>query len=307
MKVRLTRGIALLTILTAGFAIGLLYRSWDSQTSTWESGVLVQFGSTLLLFVPLAYLTYRIETGLDRVSTRQEEIATQQEETASDVHQLAEEVAQTQADLRLTREQLSEMVRERITENKSKDSALFKAVGEAPSQADVFNSLVRAMEMGVIPDQERRRCAAPLARPPPGSALRRPPGTGAPRRRVCRRSAGLIHRTGVPGQRIADSVKGLSRSGISAPNKRRAIGLGVVGSQTGLRLDRQDHLTQQRDQRLRLGSAVPVRNGQAEFAVKKRDLDTRDVIAQFPVRATLEGFRTGQQSRQSSTDRIPAG
>ena len=153
MKVRLTRGIALLTILTAGFAIGLLYRSWDSQTSTWESGVLVQFGSTLLLFVPLAYLTYRIEAGLERVSTRQEEIATQQEETASDVHQLAEEVAQTQADLRLTREQLSEMVRERITENKSKDSALFKAVGEAPSQADVFNSLVRAMEMGVIPDQ----------------------------------------------------------------------------------------------------------------------------------------------------------
>src|SRR4029077_5634959 len=29
-------------------------------------------------------------------------------------------------------------------------------------------------------DQERRRCAAPLARPSPGSAVERPPGTGAP-------------------------------------------------------------------------------------------------------------------------------
>jgi hypothetical protein len=50
-----------------------------------------------------------------------------QEETASDVARLTAEVAQPQADLRLTREELSEVVRERITENKSKDSALFKA------------------------------------------------------------------------------------------------------------------------------------------------------------------------------------
>lgn len=79
MKVRLTRGVTLLTLLTVAVAVGLLYRSWDSQTSTWESGVFVQFGSTLLLFVPLAVLTYSIETGLDRVSRRQDQIATRQE------------------------------------------------------------------------------------------------------------------------------------------------------------------------------------------------------------------------------------
>ena len=62
-------------------------------------------------------------------------------------------MADPQADLRLTREQLSEVVRERITEHKSKDSVLFKAVGEAPLQADVLNSLERANKMGVIPDQ----------------------------------------------------------------------------------------------------------------------------------------------------------
>jgi len=41
-------------------------------------------------------------------------------------------------------------------------------------------------------DQERRRCAAPLARPSPGSALRRPPGTGAPTPGSCGRSSQLI-------------------------------------------------------------------------------------------------------------------
>ena len=153
MKVRLTRGVTLLAALTVAGAIGLLYLSWDSQTSTWESELYLAFGSTLLLFVPLAILSHGIETGLDRVSERQDQIARRQEETASDVTRLTEEVAQTQADLRLTREQLSEVVRDRITANKRKDSELFKAVGEAPSQADVLNSLVRAKEMGIIPDQ----------------------------------------------------------------------------------------------------------------------------------------------------------
>lgn len=153
MKVRFTRGVALLGVLVVAAAAGLLYWSWDTQRSTWESVVLIGFGSALLLCVPLAILTYNIEAGLDRVSKGQDQISARQIETASTVARLAEEVAQTQADLRLTREELSEVVRERITENKSKDSALFKAVGEAPSQSDVLNSLVRAKEMRVIPDQ----------------------------------------------------------------------------------------------------------------------------------------------------------
>lgn len=153
MKVRLTRGITLLAALTVAVAVGLLYLSWDTQASAWASGLYLAFGSTLLLFVPLAILTHGIETGLDRVSERQDQIATRQEETASDVTRLTEEVAQTQADLRLTREQLSEVVRDRMTANKNKDLELFKTVGEAPSQADILNSLVRAKEMEIIPDQ----------------------------------------------------------------------------------------------------------------------------------------------------------
>ena len=153
MKIRLTRGVGLLAALIVAVAAGFLYLSWDSQRSTWESALFLAFGSTLLLFVPLAILTRSIETGLDRVSERQDEIATTQEETASDVARLAEEVAQTQADLRLTRDQLSEVVRDRITANKSRDSEFFKEIGETPSQDNVLNALVRAKQMGIISDQ----------------------------------------------------------------------------------------------------------------------------------------------------------
>ena len=153
MKIRMTRGVTLLAVLVVAIAVGFLYLSWDCQSSTWESGLFLAFGSTLLLFVPLAILTRSIESGLDRVTERQDQIAATQEETASDVARLTEEVAQTQTDLRLTRDQLSEVVRDRIASNRSKDSALFKAMGEAPSQPDILDSLVRAKELGIIPGQ----------------------------------------------------------------------------------------------------------------------------------------------------------
>jgi hypothetical protein len=132
---------------------GLLYWSWVSRTSTWWSGLLVQFGVTLFLFVPLVVIGHLIETRLDRVSEQQDQISTRQEETTSEVARLTEEVAQTQADLRQTREQLSEVVRDRVSAGRERDAALFKAVGEAPSQADVLKSLLRAREIGIIPDQ----------------------------------------------------------------------------------------------------------------------------------------------------------
>lgn len=152
MRVRLG-WVLTLAAVTVAVAGGLLYWSWASQTSTWESGVLVQFGSTLLLFVPLVIVGHGIETRIDAVRRQQDQISTRQEQTASDVTRLAGEVAQAQADLRLTREQLSTVVRERIAARKNRDSALFKAAGEAPAQADVLNSLLRAQEIGIIPDQ----------------------------------------------------------------------------------------------------------------------------------------------------------
>jgi hypothetical protein len=151
-KVR-RRGVTIAAVLIGAVAAGLLYWSWRSQTSTWESGLLVQLGATLLLFVPLAYVGHVIEARLTRVSEQQDQISTRQEQAASDVARLTGEVAQTQADLRQTREQLAEVVRERVTAGRDRDAALFKAVGEAPSQADVLKSLMRAQEIGIIPRQ----------------------------------------------------------------------------------------------------------------------------------------------------------
>jgi hypothetical protein len=153
VKIRLTRVVVALAALVLAIAAAFLYMSWDSQRSTWESGLFLAFGSTLFLSVPLVILTRSIETGLDQVTERQDRIAATQEETASDVARLTEEVAQAQADLRLTRDQLSEVDRDQITANKGRDSELFKSVGEAPSQAEVLNSLLRAKDMGIIPDQ----------------------------------------------------------------------------------------------------------------------------------------------------------
>jgi hypothetical protein len=153
VRLRLGWVLALVSGLIAAVAAGLLYWSWVSQASTWESGVLVALGAILLLFVPLAVLGHLIETRLDAVRSQQDQISTRQEQTASDVARLTEDVAQAQADLRLTREQLSEVVRERIAARKDRDSALFKTVGEVPSQTDVLSSLMRAKGMGIIPDR----------------------------------------------------------------------------------------------------------------------------------------------------------
>jgi chromosome segregation ATPase len=96
--------------------------------------------------VPLVIVGHVIETRVDSVRRQKDQISTRQEETASHVARLTEEVAQAQADLRLTREQLTEVVRERIAATKARDSALFKAVEQAPSQADGLSALVRAQK-----------------------------------------------------------------------------------------------------------------------------------------------------------------
>ena len=94
-----------------------------------------------------------IENRIESVSTKQDQISERQERARSDINRLTEEVAQTQADLQLTREQLSEVVRERLATAKDRDTSLFRAVGEAPLRADILDALIRAQEMGIIPDQ----------------------------------------------------------------------------------------------------------------------------------------------------------
>jgi len=129
---------------------GILVWSWVCQTSTWESGFLVQVGSTLVLAAPLVVVGRLIERRLDTVGTRQEQIAQGQQATASKVDQLSEDVARTQEDLRLTREQLRQVVRDRVAAQRAEDSARFGELGQRPSRDSVLDSLNRAHELNLI-------------------------------------------------------------------------------------------------------------------------------------------------------------
>lgn len=136
-------------VVTLG-AAGLLVWSWVCQTSTWESGFYLQVGSALVLAAPLVVAGRLIERRLDTVGTQQEQIVQGQQATEARVNQLSEDVAQAQEDLRLTREQLSQVVRDRVAAQRAEDSSRFEELGQKPSRDLVLESLDRARELNLI-------------------------------------------------------------------------------------------------------------------------------------------------------------
>ena len=76
---------------TAVVAVGaaLLGWSWFARTEGWLSGVLVNVGTTLLLFSPLLLAARQIENRLDDVRAKQVEIRERQDEAAASVAVLA--------------------------------------------------------------------------------------------------------------------------------------------------------------------------------------------------------------------------
>jgi hypothetical protein len=114
-------------------------------------------GTTVLLFVPLLLAGRGIERMLDSVHTaqklvtkQQSEIAERQDKTDSSVARLAEEVSRAQEELRLTREQLSEVVLDRIAERRDRDTALINEVADTPSRDGLMRALWRAQQLGWI-------------------------------------------------------------------------------------------------------------------------------------------------------------
>jgi hypothetical protein len=140
--------------------------SWGLRSDSWWPGVLTEAGVALLLFAPLLLASRGIERTLDSVreaqrqteehqqelEDRQQGLAEQQQRTESEVAQLAQEVADAQAAMRLTSEQLSDAVLNRIVEAREKDAALFASVAESPTWEAVLDSLMRARGLDMIPD-----------------------------------------------------------------------------------------------------------------------------------------------------------
>ncbi len=128
----------------------VLAGSWAVSDSVWWSGVLVNAGTALLLFTPLAVYGMHVENQFDQVRRGQQKIERQQEETAAGLASLTEEVSQAQGELRRTREELADILSERLAESRSNDATTFQDVEERPSHRGLFEALMRASKLGLI-------------------------------------------------------------------------------------------------------------------------------------------------------------
>jgi hypothetical protein len=138
--------------------VAVLAVSWGLRSKPWWPSALTEAGVAVLLFAPLLLIGRGIEGTLDAVRAaqrhteqQQEELAEHQRQTETEVANLAQEVADARAEIRLTGEQLSQAVLDRIVETRDKYAALFASVAESPSWEDVLGSLMRARTLDMIP------------------------------------------------------------------------------------------------------------------------------------------------------------
>lgn len=150
MALRFSHNRWLWTVLLVIAGGVLLLWSYQASDDPWVSGVLVNTSTTLILFSPLLLVGRLIERQLGEVRTAQQQIERRQDEAASNFAALANEVSQTQAELRRTREELSEAVTARFAATREKDAAMFQDIEEAPTYDLVFDALLRASELHLI-------------------------------------------------------------------------------------------------------------------------------------------------------------
>ena len=150
MLSRIVRNLWLLAVVALeAVGLALLVLSFAIESDRW-AGVMVEFGSTLIMFAPLVLLGRNLERRIDRVRQAQFDFEAQQEETASRVAALAEEVAHTRAQVKQTHDELSRAVVTRLAANRKRDEELFRSVEAAPSHRVLSNALIRASVLGLI-------------------------------------------------------------------------------------------------------------------------------------------------------------
>ncbi|GLK10435.1 hypothetical protein GCM10017600_38410 [Streptosporangium carneum] len=146
--------LATIAVIAGGVCV---YMSSVWRGDSWLSGVLVNVGTGLVLFLPLLLIGWGVERRLDDVRKRQDvaaerqaQIEERQAEVTSDVARLEGEITKTQDDLRLTREELSDAVVARLAAKRSEDSKIFSAVGVDPKQEEMFAAINRASKLGIV-------------------------------------------------------------------------------------------------------------------------------------------------------------
>ncbi|MEV4181425.1 hypothetical protein AB0J28_08265 [Streptosporangium canum] len=140
-------GITLLVVGSVCILASYIYSDFS-----WLSGVLIEVGATLLLFAPLMMIQRRIEQRVAAVQVSQQQIEDRQDRAASEISALTEEVAQTKREMRLTLDQLSDDVHERVNAARQRDRDRFSVVGSEPSAESVAEALYRATELKLIPE-----------------------------------------------------------------------------------------------------------------------------------------------------------
>jgi hypothetical protein len=155
-------------LTTAIIFVGALFLllSWIDRGDSWRSGMLVNLGTTLLLFGPLFLIERRIEHRLDdvqetqsKVTERQQIIESRQVASEAEMARLTDEMVTARAEFQSAKEALAAELSSRLSKIRDTDRSLFHAIEEQPSRDAIFNGLIRASSMGLI---STRGCRIPL-------------------------------------------------------------------------------------------------------------------------------------------------
>lgn len=131
----------------------LLALSGTELFNDWGKNVSVEIGSTLLLFLPLLFVSQAIERRLARV---EDDIEENQKKTASTIANLSEEVSHAIDELHLVKQELSEAVVSKLAEARKNDEDLFRRVEQDPTSETIIEALDRANELGLVSERGPR-------------------------------------------------------------------------------------------------------------------------------------------------------
>jgi hypothetical protein len=165
-KVLRTRKTAWITVIGTVGGLAMLAVSFllprirgAGATASWLSGLLLELGAAVLLFVPLYLITLTLERDIDAV--REETVASVdrvREATTSSVAALTERVSSFEGDIERRMEDLVASVSERLAEERDRDVEVREALRKKePTWSGLLEALDRAMDQGLITDSHPPR------------------------------------------------------------------------------------------------------------------------------------------------------
>jgi hypothetical protein len=136
-----------LTLAFILIGLALLVASWIDRADGWTSGVLIEFGATLLLFAPLVWIGRLIEQQLDKLGAAQRRLEESQTIATERISDLSTELAETKERLRSVEPSLPEDL---LATKYRADAELFRNVDTAANPGAAIRALRRALDLGIV-------------------------------------------------------------------------------------------------------------------------------------------------------------